>query len=134
MIAIHKLISRPSPNKILLHPASIASPQLKNRLVVSLSDGIHLIPYDQIVYLKSDGNYTHIHLANGNKMMVSRTLKHFAAQLPTQDFIRIHQRYFVAIHQIARINFSSNGFLFLSDGTELAVSRNGKKRLHLLLE
>ena len=134
MIAINKSISQLSPNKIVLHPASIASPQLKNRLVVTQSDGMHLIPHDQIVYLKSDGNYTHIHLINGNNLMASRTLKHFAAQLPTQDFIRIHQRYFVAIHQIARINFSSTGFLILSDGTELSVSRTGKKQLHALLE
>ena len=55
---------------------------------------------DDILYVKSDGDYIDIHKSNGEKLMVLMTLKALEKQLPFDRFCRIHRSYLVAIDKV----------------------------------
>ena len=58
------------------------------------------IPLDDILYVKSDGDYIVIHTADGRALMVLMTLKALEKQLPFDRFCRIHRSYLVALDKV----------------------------------
>lgn len=108
-----------------------ASPTLKilrtvnnRKLALKLQDGINIIEHKNILYCKSDSNYTEIHLLGGKKIIASKTLKSVAAVLP-HNFVRIHQSYIVNTDMIATISNE----LHLIEGSVLPVSRTHKQEI-----
>lgn len=57
------------------------------------------INLSDILYLEGLGDYIAIHL-NTKKILTLEKMKHFVQQLPTQNFIRIHKSYIIAIDKI----------------------------------
>ena len=55
---------------------------------------------DDILYVRSDGDYIIFYKTNGEKLMVLMTLKTLEKQLPFDRFCRIHRSYMVAIDKI----------------------------------
>ena len=55
---------------------------------------------DEILYVKSDGDYIVIHLSNGQAPMVLMTLKALEKQLPYDQFCRIHRSYLVNVGKV----------------------------------
>ena len=55
---------------------------------------------DDILYVRSDGDYIIIYKTNGEKLMVLMTLKTLEKHLPFDRFCRIHRSYMVAIDKI----------------------------------
>ena len=55
---------------------------------------------DDILYVRSDGDYIIIYKTNGERLMVLTTLKALEKQLPFDRFCRIHRSYMVAIDKI----------------------------------
>ena len=55
---------------------------------------------NDILYVKSDGDYINIYKTNGERLMVLTTLKALEKQLPFDRFCRIHRSYMVAIDKI----------------------------------
>lgn len=58
------------------------------------------LPLDDILYVKSDGDYIVIHLADGAAPMVLMTLKALEKQLPYGRFCRIHRSYLVNMDKV----------------------------------
>jgi len=134
MFAIKNSPKRGPITKLITHPAISKSPKLIGRIALKQPDGIHLIRYEEILYLNSDSNYTYVHLHDGKKLMVCRTLKSFTESLPNHQFIRVHQSYLVSINSIAKMNFNNHSSITLDNGIEISVSRKGKKKLRELLD
>ncbi|MCC5924604.1 MAG: response regulator transcription factor [Crocinitomicaceae bacterium] len=62
------------------------------------------VELDNIIYLKADGNYTHIFLLEGNKdILIAKTLKYFEDTLPEDCFLRVHQSYLVNTKHIKKL-------------------------------
>ena len=55
---------------------------------------------DDILYVRSDGDYIIIYKTNGEKLMVLMTLKTLEKHLPFDRFCRIHRSYLVAIDKV----------------------------------
>lgn len=49
------------------------------------------VPLADIVAIEADENYTAVHLAGGNHLMVRRTLKSWEEALPPAQFVRVHR-------------------------------------------
>lgn len=58
------------------------------------------IRLDDILYVKSDGDYIVIHTADGRASMVLMTLKALEKQLPFDRFCRIHRSWLVALDKV----------------------------------
>ncbi|MBK8624553.1 MAG: LytTR family transcriptional regulator [Saprospiraceae bacterium] len=79
-----------------------------------------------IIMMQADSNYTTIHLANGEKILTSKTLKYWEAKVKIHtDFIRPHRSYLVNKTHILSYQRSTNRLL-LVQGQEIQVARRYK--------
>lgn len=89
--------------------------------------GFELVQTEQIVYCRSEGNYTIFYLKDKRSVMVSRQLGVYEKMLPVQGFIRIHSQYIVNTFYVIKYAKGSGGSVTLSTGEELPVSANRKQ-------
>ena len=72
---------------------------------ISLKDNkiIYRIPYTDILYVQSWGNYLKFFLKDQQVKIVRKTIKVVESELPTQHFLRIHKSYIVNINYVKAI-------------------------------
>lgn len=80
------------------------------------------IPYESILYFRSDRNYVYIHLTNGVEYPFLAKLTNVEQRLPENRFARIHQSYLVSADKIDMIDKGRKTVL-LSNGEELFISK-----------
>ncbi|MFA6082870.1 LytR/AlgR family response regulator transcription factor [Mucilaginibacter sp.] len=100
------------------------------KIAIPTLEGFELIPADQIILCEADDNYTHILLKDKRKILASRTLKAVEEQL--QDFsyfVRVHHSFIVSINEVNRYVRGEGGYLIMSDGSTVNVSRSRKDAL-----
>lgn len=107
---------------------SISIQNQPKRLALSLVGKTKYVNMVDILYCKSDGNYTEIFLKNNEKEMLSKNLKEFEAST-SSDFFRVHNSYLVNINYIREFVKSDGGYIVLRDGTHIPVSRSRKSEL-----
>lgn len=107
-----------------IQPEKLASLQrsMADRITVSTSEGFHVLDPQIIVRCESDGNYTRFHLADGGKVLASRTLKEFEAQLAPFGFLRVHLSHLVNKAQVKMYLHRDGGILVLQNGHEVPIS------------
>ncbi|MEO7394373.1 MAG: LytTR family DNA-binding domain-containing protein, partial [Chitinophagaceae bacterium] len=74
-------------------------------------------------------NYTIVFLKNKQKIVVSRTLKDIEEILEDYPFFRIHHSYLVNINEINKYVKGEGGYVVMSDGSKVDVSRSKKELL-----
>lgn len=100
-----------------------------NKIAVAFQDKIVFYDPHEIIYCQSNDNYTTLQLKNGEKVMASKTMKHFEDILAPLGFIRPHQSYIINAKFIEQYNKRDGGFLVLTDGTSIPVSRHRKEEI-----
>lgn len=96
------------------------SPQ---RIAVPLGSNVRFIEPAEILYLKADNNYTEIHLADGSKLIVSRTLKTFEGALNTESgFFRCQKSYLINMSYAVEYSKSDGGYIIMKNKAELPIS------------
>ncbi|MBA2562285.1 MAG: response regulator transcription factor [Chitinophagaceae bacterium] len=101
-----------------------------NKLAVPTSEGFELVPADQLLRCEADDNYTHLYLKNKNKIIACRTLKEVEEQLQDFNFfIRVHHSHIVNLNEVTKYVRGEGGYLVLSDGASVNVSRSRKDML-----
>jgi len=112
-----------------LDSASVDLPSSKKFDTLLLSAGglQHLVHIYDIVRLEGDGNYSSVHLQNGEKIMVSRPLKHFEDILLAKIFFRIHQSHMVNIQNVKSVQNGDNLSVNLNNGDAVPVARRKKE-------
>lgn len=110
--------------------------QIKNKqsgflkIAVPTAQGFELLPADQILRCEADDNYTHIHLKNKTRITACRSLKEVEEQLNDFDFfIRVHHSYLVNLNEINKYVKGEGGYLIMTDGSIVDVSRSRKEVL-----
>jgi two-component system LytT family response regulator len=97
------------------------------RIVLHTAENLHLIPISDIVRAEADSNYTIFLLADGSRIMVSRTIKEFDTMLSGSGMIRVHQSHLVNIAFVDRFVKRDGGYLVLKDKSKIPVSQNLRK-------
>jgi two-component system, LytTR family, response regulator len=101
-----------------------------NRIALPTFEGFEMIPANQIVRCESDDNYTHLYLKNNTKIVASRTLKDIEELLQYfPAFTRVHNSYLVNLNEVTRYVRGEGGYLVMSDGSTISVSRSRKELL-----
>ncbi|PLX07447.1 MAG: DNA-binding response regulator [Marinilabiliales bacterium] len=104
-----------------------------DKLVLKTSEAIHVVKTDQIVRCEADRNYTMFFMDNGEKILISNTLKEYEKILPDRSFIRVHNSHLVNIEKIKKYEKLTSGCLIMSDNSLVPVSVRKKDTLmHLL--
>ena len=135
--AVEKVIRRmqvplPEQLKIILekiqHPLGSA-----NKIALPTMEGLQMISVETIISCEADDNYTIFHLKNNKKIVSSSTLKTIEELLEDHSFIRIHRSYLVNIKEIEKYIRTDGGYVIMSDGSQVFVSRNKKEELMKML-
>lgn len=103
-------------------------PELK-KIVLKTSDRIYLVNVKDIVRCEAENNYTNFYLTNGNKIMVSKTIKTYETLLADHEFLRVHQSHLVNLNYIQHFDKPDGGMLILSDNIAIPVSHQKRSVL-----
>lgn len=95
--------------------------QKKKKLVLKNLEAIHIVETDDILYVKSDNNYSEFFVNDGRKLVVSKALKMYDEQLRHLSFFRSHQSYLINL-QYAKTFHKQDSMLELVTGEHVPVS------------
>lgn len=97
------------------------------RLAIPSENEIIIQEVKDILYCEADSSYTTIYVSGGGKMTVSKTLKEFENILPETKFCRIHHGTLVNIEHVTKYIKGEGGYVIVSNGQHLNVSRRKKE-------
>ena len=109
------------------------TPNVNQRLALPTAEGIHFVQMTDIVQCESLGSYTKFHLVGSKPIVVSRLLKEYEEILDRYFFFRVHQSNIVNLEHIKRYVKGDGGQVWLSDNSEVEVSRRRKEEFLALL-
>jgi len=114
--------------KVLLeklnHPA-----QVVNKIAIPTLEGLQMILVESIINCEADRNYTIINTKSKLKIVASKTLKEVEELLEDYPFIRVHHSHIVNLNEVERYVKGEGGYLLMSNGSNIDVSRSRKEFL-----
>lgn len=100
-----------------------------DKIALPTLQGFQFVKLSQILYCESNGNYTQFYLANQLKILVSRQLGEYEKLLPTDTFVRIHDKHIINLTYINQYIKGSGGEVVLEGNIHLSVSVRRKDEL-----
>lgn len=100
-----------------------------NKIATPTMEGFQLLAAESIISCESDSNYTYLFLKGKRKIIASRNLKEMEEILEDYPFIRIHNSHVVNINEVEKYIKGEGGYLIMSDGSTINVSRSRKELL-----
>jgi two-component system, LytTR family, response regulator len=95
-----------------------------DRIALSTGDGLVFAQTKDIAYCRAESNYTHVVMANGQKILVAKTLKEIDETLSGKDFFRVHNSFLVNINHISKFVRGDGGYILMPDNTQITISRS----------
>jgi len=115
--------------KLKILEENLANKKVLKRIVLHTAENLHIVEIHNIIRAEADSNYTRFFLSDGNKIMVSRTIKEFDNMLSGSGMIRVHQSHLVNIQWVDRFVKRDGGYLILKDKAKIPVSQNLRKQV-----
>ena len=92
----------------------------RNVITVHLGSKVFWLEAHEITHMEGDGNYTFVYTTQGNRYLISKTMKTLVKILDT-SFLRIHKSFTVnPDHVVARLETDK---LLLSGGKQVPIAR-----------
>ncbi|HUS03055.1 MAG TPA: LytTR family DNA-binding domain-containing protein [Chitinophagaceae bacterium] len=128
--AVNKVVRRtqsplPQQIEILLQKINHTNNSIQ-RIALPTMEGLQLVPVNSIISCASEGNYTIFLIKDKQKIVVSRPLKEVEEMLAEHSFFRVHHSYIVNMNEIDKFIKTDGGYLIMSDGSSVDVSRSKK--------
>jgi len=102
----------------------------ERRVIFNTTEAIYAIRINDIIRCESDRNYSTLFLQDGNKLIVSKTLKEINEMLSEYGFYRVHQSHLINLHYFERYEkLGLAGSVILSNDDKVTVSSRRKERL-----
>jgi two-component system LytT family response regulator len=100
------------------------------KIAVPTIEGFELIRADQIIRCEADDNYTHLYLKDKSKIVACRMLKEMEELLQGfQFFVRVHNSYLVNMNEVKKYIRGEGGYLLMSDGSNVSISKSRRESL-----
>lgn len=100
-----------------------------SRITLATKESLELVHPAEIQYCESDSNYTMVHLADGRKKLISRTLGEFEEMLEPFNFCRTHNSYLVNMDEVREFVRTEGGYLLMKNGKQIPVSKSRRDKL-----
>lgn len=107
--------------------------QTRPRIALPLFDETRYVNINDIIRCEADNTYTRFVLNGGEQILVSKTLKEYAAMLLNYSFLRSHQSHLVNTAFIKSWLREDGGSLLLTDGTKIPVSKLNREKAKEML-
>lgn len=99
------------------------------RVALPAKEGLQVVEVSSIIRCEGDNNYTHFFFSDGNKMLVTKTLREYERLLANAGFFRIFQSHLINLYHVQEYLRGRGGHVKMTDGALLTVSRDRKKEL-----
>ena len=113
---------------------SLGERNKNRRIALPTFEGFNFIFVRDIMHCKSESNYTTLYMVNGDKIVVTRTLKEIEESINSPDFFRVHNSHFINLASVKKYVRGSGGYLVMNDGTTVNIARNRKDKFLKILE
>jgi two-component system LytT family response regulator len=101
-----------------------------NKIAIPTSEGFELVEINEILYFESSNTYTHVMRRGRPRMTACRTLKEIEEQVRDFPFmLRVHNSYIVNLNEVSKYIRGEGGYLVMSNGATVNVSRSRKENL-----
>ena len=98
-----------------------------DKLALPSMEGLKFVELDHIIYCESQDNYTRFFLTSGERIMVSKTIKHFEELLDPDRFFRVHRSNIINLKYIDKYVKGEGGYVVMQQGNRIPVSRRRKE-------
>lgn len=127
---VEQRLQSPLPQQIDLLFQKLQSPgHLFSKIAIPTMEGLQMVAVDSIIHCASDSNYTILTLKDQSKVIASRTLKEIEELLEDYSFARVHHSSVVNLNEVCKYIKGEGGYLIMSDGSSVNVSRSRKEML-----
>jgi len=117
-----KVLSIDKLEQLLMNFNGVPSQQ---KVTINSDGKLIFLNIDDIIFIRSDGNYSTIYLKNNQKKVVTKKLKDINAILPQCSFFRTHNSYIVNLHKIKEF-LKTEGYLIMEANHKIPVARQRK--------
>lgn len=98
-----------------------------HRIGLPTLNGLVFVNTNDIVCIIGEGNYSHFKIKEQPKILLSKKLKEVEEMLKDySNFYRIHKSFIINLSYVSGYVRGEGGTVVMTDGTEIAVSRNKK--------
>lgn len=104
-----------------------------NKLVISDYKEMHILKYEDVIYLEGDGNYTHAVLTSGKRITSSKPISEYEEQLGAEGFFRVHKSYIINMARVVKYVKGRGGEVVMDNGDTVYVSSRKKDDFLALL-
>ena len=98
----------------------------QSKLGFPIATGQQFIDLEQIVYAEAEDNIAMLHLENKKTVKLTKSLGWLETQLENHGFCRIHHSYVVNFNHLKEYIRNDGGYLIMSTGKALSLSRRRK--------
>jgi two-component system LytT family response regulator len=124
----NSIIERTENQRLKQLVKNISSRNEHKQLVLPVGNKLEFIQLNDIIYLKSDNNYTTFYIADSKEILVSKPIKEYQSILNDQ-FIQTHQSYMANINKIKALVKGDGAYLVMNNGSNIPISRNRKEEV-----
>ncbi len=107
--------------------------QVSPRIALPMFGETRYVNVGDIMHCEADNTYTRFFLKDGEKVLVSRTLKEYADMLASHGFLRTHQTHLVNVEHIKSWIREDGGSLLLKDNTKIPISKVNRTKVKDML-
>lgn len=100
---------------------------IHSKIALPLLNEIRYVAIDEIIRCEANNTYTFFFFTNGERIIVSKTLKEYAEILKDYGFIRTHQSHLVNVKYIKSWLKEDGGVLLLKNLTKIPVSKPNRE-------
>ena len=103
------------------------------KVALATRESIEFVGPEEIVLCMSDSNYTMVHLADGRKKLLSRTLKDIEEMLVPFAFFRPHHSYLINLDMVREVIRGDGGYLLMQNQMKVPIAKNRRDDLMRVL-
>jgi two-component system LytT family response regulator len=104
------------------------------KILLKTADTVHLVKVRDIFYCESDQSYTSFFLSDGQKILVSKTLREYEDLLKDFGFFRVHKSFLVNLFAVSKFKKGDGGYLVMENNDRVPVASRKRDELMLLFE
>lgn len=113
--------------------SNIQRPKKNQKLILKTAEKIYSVNVQDIIRCESEKNYSTFHLLNGQKLVVSTTLKEYELMLIPMGFFRSHQSHLINMSYFDHYIKGDNHTIVMKDQVEIPLAIRKKEEFLKLL-
>lgn len=107
---------------------TVHNKSVKNSLTISNNQRVCNVPFNEILYIKSNGMCSSVYTTSGEKHCISKNLGVLEKQLNNEkQFLRVHNSCIINIMLIKEYLKQDGGTIIMQDGEKIIPSKRKKQ-------